>query len=76
MIRKDKNIQWSPSKAGPTIIERESSGQGFIINNYVGYIWDSVSVHYKGIRVSSKRGSTVVLARQNRTTSTATQTEE
>ena len=34
---------------GPTklsIIERVSSGQGFIIH-YVGYIWDSVSVHYR-----------------------------
>ena len=28
-----------------SIIERVSSGQGFIIH-YVGYIWDSVSVHY------------------------------
>ena len=28
------------------IIERVSSGQGFIIH-YVGYIWDSVSVHYR-----------------------------
>ena len=27
-----------------SIIERVSSGQGFIIH-YVGYIWDSVSVH-------------------------------
>ena len=37
---------------GPTkssIIERVSSGQGFIIH-YVGYIWDSVSVHYRGMR--------------------------
>ena len=32
------------------IIERVSSGQGFIIH-YVGYIWDSaVSVHYRGMR--------------------------
>ena len=29
-----------------SIIERVSSGQGFIIH-YVGYIWDSVSVHYR-----------------------------
>ena len=37
---------------GPTklsIVERVSSGQGFIIN-YVGYIWDSVSVHYRRMR--------------------------
>ena len=27
---------------------------------YVGYIWDSVSVHYRGMRVSSKRGTTVL----------------
>ena len=32
-----------------SIIERVSSGQGFIIH-YVGYIWDSVSVHYRGMR--------------------------
>ena len=34
---------------GPTqssIIERVSSGQGFIIH-YVGYIWDSVSFPYR-----------------------------
>ena len=48
-------LQWNLSKAlGPTeqklsIIERVSSGQGFIIH-YVGYIWDSVSVHYRGMR--------------------------
>ena len=41
-----------------SIIERVSSGQRFIIH-YVGYIWDSVSVYYRGMRVSSKRGSTV-----------------
>ena len=41
-----------------SVIERVSSGQGFIIH-YVGYIWDSVSVHYRGMRVSAKRGSTV-----------------
>ena len=29
-----------------SIIERVSSGQGFIIH----YIWDSVSVHYRGMR--------------------------
>ena len=39
--------------------ERVSSGQGFIIH-YVGYIWDSVSDHCRGMRVSSKRGSTVL----------------
>ena len=50
---------------GPTklsIIERVSSGQGFIIH-YVGYIWDSVSVHYReGVLwrgVSANRGSIV-----------------
>ena len=47
---------------GPTKIahyrESVSSGQGFIIH-YVGYIWDSVSVHYRGMRVYPKRGSTV-----------------
>ena len=32
-----------------SIIERVSSGQGFIIH-YVGYIWDSVSVHYREMR--------------------------
>ena len=32
-----------------SIIERVSSGQGFIIH-YVGYIWDSVSVYYRGMR--------------------------
>ena len=41
-----------------SIIERVSSGQGFIIH-YFGYIWESVSVHYRGMRVSSKRGSAV-----------------
>ena len=42
----------APSKAdiiGTNKIERVSSGQGFIIH-YVGYIWDSVSVHYRGMR--------------------------
>ena len=47
-----------------SIIERVSSGQGFIIH-YVGYIWNSVSVHYReGVLwkgVSAKRGSTVTL---------------
>ena len=53
------SLRRTPS--GPTqssIIERVSSGQGFIIH-YVGYIWDSVSVRYRGMRVFSKRGSTV-----------------
>ena len=43
-----------------SIIERVSSGQGFIMH-YVGYIWDSVCVHYRDEGVSSKRGSTVGL---------------
>ena len=30
-------------------LERVSSGQGLIIH-YVGYIWDSVSVDYRGMR--------------------------
>ena len=58
-------LQWNLSKAdaiGTNKIERVSSGQGFIIH-YVGYIWDSVSVHYReGVLwrgVSAKRGSTV-----------------
>ena len=38
---------WDQQKL--SIIERVSSGQGFIIH-YVGYIWDSVSVHYRGMR--------------------------
>ena len=50
-------IQWNFSKGdiiGPeptklSIVERVSSGQGFIIH-YVGYIWDSVSVYYRGMR--------------------------
>ena len=46
-----------------SIVERVSSGQGFIIH-YVSYIWDSVSVHYReGVLwrgVSAKRGSTVI----------------
>ena len=51
---------------GPTklsIIERVSSGEGFIIH-YVGCIWDSVSVHYReGVLwrgVSAKVFSTVM----------------
>ena len=61
-------VQWNLSKAdtiGTTklsLIERVSSGQGFIIH-YVGYIWDSASVYYQeGVLwrgVSAKRGSTV-----------------
>ena len=47
-----RRIPLGPTKS--SIIERVSSGQGFIIH-YVGYIWDSVSVHYRGMRVSSKR---------------------
>ena len=61
-------LQWNLSKAD-TIgtnkivhIEKVSSGQGFIVH-YVGYNWDSVSVHYReGVLwsgVSAKRGSTV-----------------
>ena len=30
-----------------SIIEKVSSGQGFIIQSYVGYIWESVSFHYR-----------------------------
>ena len=44
------SLRWTP--LGPTkspFIERVSSGQGFIIQ-YVGYIWDSVSVYYRGMR--------------------------
>ena len=37
---------WDQQKS--SIIERVSSGQGFIIH-YVDYIWDSVSVHYRGV---------------------------
>ena len=41
-----------------------SYDQGFIIH-YVGYIWDSVSVHYReGVLwrgVSAKRGSTILM---------------
>ena len=58
------SLRWTPLR--PTklsIIERVSSGQGFIIH-YMGYIWDSVSVHYReGVLwrgVSAKRGSTEV----------------
>ena len=53
-------LRRTPSGPTVSIIERVSSGQGFIIH-FVGYIWDSVSVHYRGMRVSSKRGSTVYL---------------
>ena len=49
---------WDQQKS--SIIERVSSGQGFIMH-YVGYIWDSVCVHYRDEGVSSKRGSTVGL---------------
>ena len=43
-------LRWTPS--GPTKIVHYREGvlwSGFIIH-YVGYIWDSVSVHYRGMR--------------------------
>ena len=51
-----------------SIIERVSSGQGYIVH-YVGYIWDSVCVHYRERvllgGVCTKRGSIVIVLQPN-----------
>ena len=55
-------VQWSSSKADTIgtnkncLLQRE--GVFWSLVYYVAYIWDSVSVHYRG--VSSKRGSTLL----------------